>query len=650
MPEIHKIYKITPNPTVDFAAEELKKYLRMMMPRVGDFEIEYNPGAKDGFRLGLMQDFGLSTEEAEDVELDDILHIDTEELSGIIAGSNARSVLLAVYRYLRLNGCRWLFPGLDGEYIPIQDVKPTKFHKMADMRIRAQCNEGAESQQSVLDAVDFTPKLGMNTFMIEFDIPFNYYNKYYAHTSNEANREPEPVTKETVLQWKRVSEVEMNKRGLQIFDMGHGWTSEALGISSTAGWVPDKNNPVPEETRQYLALVDGKRGLFRDVALNTQICMSNPAARKLVVDEIVRYARTATNIFVLKISLADYMNNHCECEECQKMRPSDFYVRLLNEADNALRKEGIKIRLGYTVYSDTTWAPEHETLDHPEDFVPNFAPISRDYIHTVDAYPEVKEITPYVRNKTGRLASFEEYLWHGHEWAKQTGCKYFAYEYHFWKAQFYSPSCITWAKRLQEDVIAYKKNDLIGMMEDCSQRHFFPNALAFTTYANTLFDLNADFEKGVDDYFEHAYGECKDAVKNFFTELEKIFPLKFVHTQHTRPVNLEKYHDKNMIPFLEQVPALCDQLDAVLEEHKNMPYRAQTIAIRVLRHYTTYLRGLSNVFKIKATGDDDGAVKAYLEFADEFGKYERDIDAYYDHCLFRIAFNPIFNAGKSADM
>ena len=72
---MYKIYKINASPVVDFAAEELKKYMRMMMPRCGEIVIERKPDAKDGFRLGLMSDFGLDTSEAEDVELDDIVHI-----------------------------------------------------------------------------------------------------------------------------------------------------------------------------------------------------------------------------------------------------------------------------------------------------------------------------------------------------------------------------------------------------------------------------------------------------------------------------------------------------------------------------------------------------------------------------------------------
>ena len=35
----YKIYKISDCTTVDYAAEELKKYLRMMLPECGDIDI-----------------------------------------------------------------------------------------------------------------------------------------------------------------------------------------------------------------------------------------------------------------------------------------------------------------------------------------------------------------------------------------------------------------------------------------------------------------------------------------------------------------------------------------------------------------------------------------------------------------------------------
>ena len=230
------INKITSASPIDYAAEELKKYLRMMMPECGDVKIAYNPLAADGFRLGLMQDFGLDVSDAEEPELDDILYIDCYENGGIIAGDNPRSVLLAVYEYLRQNGCRWLFPGVDGEYITMQNIKPVKYRHKPSCRYRGWCNEGAESQTAMLETIDLCPKLGMNTYMLEFRIPRHYYTSYYEHHQNADNREPEPISDTQVLQWKRMCETEIAKRGLQFHDIGHGWTTDAFGIDSSAIW------------------------------------------------------------------------------------------------------------------------------------------------------------------------------------------------------------------------------------------------------------------------------------------------------------------------------------------------------------------------------------------------------------------------------
>ena len=134
---MYTIHKITLNPTVDFAADELKKYLRMMMPRCGEVAIDYDAKATGGFRLGLMQDFGLDISDAEKPDLDDIVYVETDAEGGIIAGSNPGALLIAVYRYLRFCGCRWLFPGAEGEWIPVIEGLPAvSYRKKADYRYR----------------------------------------------------------------------------------------------------------------------------------------------------------------------------------------------------------------------------------------------------------------------------------------------------------------------------------------------------------------------------------------------------------------------------------------------------------------------------------------------------------------------------------
>ena len=173
------INKITSNSVVDYAAEEMRKYLRMMMPEGGDVCIAYAPDAKEGFRLGLMQDFSLDVSDAKDTELDDIIYIETDEKGGIIAGDNPRSVLIAVYEYFRQNGCRWLFPGVDGEYIPMRQVKAVSYRHAVTCRYRGPCIEGASPQRSVIDMIEFIPKVGMNLFMSQFLNPTTFYNRYY---------------------------------------------------------------------------------------------------------------------------------------------------------------------------------------------------------------------------------------------------------------------------------------------------------------------------------------------------------------------------------------------------------------------------------------------------------------------------------------
>ena len=196
------IYKVSYGSPIDYAAEELRKYLKMMMPDEGSFKVIYNETANEGYRLGLMSDFGLDTSDAEDTLLDDIIYIDTKGKSGIIAGSNPRSVLIAVYEYLRRNGCEWVMPGIDGEIIPVREVCDVKYRFKPSMRYRGWVLEGCTFQRSELEAVDYMLKLGLNAFMIQFEFPKRCYERYFVHQHNPL-RMQELVGDTTILQWKK---------------------------------------------------------------------------------------------------------------------------------------------------------------------------------------------------------------------------------------------------------------------------------------------------------------------------------------------------------------------------------------------------------------------------------------------------------------
>lgn len=636
---MYKIFKISSHSAVDYAAEELRKYLRMMMPECGNIDINYEPNAKNGFRLGLMQDFGLDVSDAEEPDLDDILYIDTTEGGGIIAGDNPRSVLLAVYEYLRQNGCRWLFPGVDGEFIPMQDIKAVKYRFKPSCRYRGQCNEGAEFQPDMIDAIEFAPKVGMNVFMMEFFNPVAYYRQYYNHDYNEMNRTPEPVGDNQVLQWKRQCEAELSKRGIMFHDIGHGWTCQPFGIDTAMKGgdqaQQDLNNAsLTEEQKSYLALVNGERKLFRGYPNWTQFCMSNKVARKKIAEYVAEYAENHSNADYIHVWLGDLVNNHCECEECQKKTPSDWYVILLNEIDEALTAKNLNTRIVYIAYTETMWAPETEKLKNPRRFALLFAPISREYSHSLIVEGEKPVIAPYVRNKNKLPKDFKALYHHFENWTKDWSGANLAYEYHFWHHQMRDVGGISLAKVINGDIKFYKSHKINGVIEDGSQRSYFPTGLCFYTYARTLYDVSLSAEEIAEEYFSCAFGENWREFYDYLEKLGKAFGHDYLEGEKNRGTKNSPWYAPDMLDSLKSVRDIVKEGRKLIEEHYNSPYRVRTVSVRLLEFHAKYSEMFSDLLIEKCVGNDDESIKIMENMMAECGKYELAFERWYDHAVF----------------
>ena len=628
------INKISSASPIDYAAEELRKYLRMMMPECGKVEIKYNPDAKNGFRLGLMQDFGLDVSDAEEPELDDILYIDTDTEGGIIAGDNPRSVLLSVYEFFRQNGCRWLMPGVDGEYIPTKDIAPVKYRFKPSCRYRGQCNEGAEFQSDMIEAIDFAPKVGMNVFMMEFVVP-SYYRSYYRHAYNEENRKPELVSDRQIIQWKRQCESEIEKRGLQFHDIGHGFTASVFGMEDVAE-SGDYEKLVTDESRQFMAMINGERKLFNNAPYMTQFCMSNATAREMVADFVVDYAYNHANSDYLHVWLADSKGNHCECEECQKKTPSDWYILLLNMIDEKLTEKKLDTRIVFIAYCDTIFAPLEEKIKNPRRFTMLFAPIHRSYAVSLPAGEPEKPLK-YKRNQNtypNNLAWSFEYL---KEWQKMWPGACVAYEYHFWRHQTYDISGLTTARRAHEDVKIYKERGVNGVIEDGSQRSFFPNGFAFYTYARTLFDTTLSYEEILEDYFSYAYGDAWREFYDYLLKINDALPFDYFSWDLAKKrENL--YCVPEQVDKIAKIKEITEEGRKLMAEHYESDYRSVTFAVRLLEHHADFCDLISDWMYAKAVGDDEKGNELYDKARVEFGKREAEIQTYYDHHIYFGAY------------
>ena len=626
-----RITKINSDCTIDFAAEELKKDLRMMMPEAGDVKIFYDAEGKEGFRLGLMESFGLDLSDATDPRVDNVLYIDCDENGGIISGSNPRSVLLSVYEYLRKNGCRWLFPGVDGELIPIQDIIPVKYRHLASCRFRGECLEGTNNQRTLLDAIDFAPKIGMNIFMMQFKVPNIYYNMYYSHLFNSENRPSEPIGDNQVLQWKRQCESEIAKRGLQFHDIGHGWTVEPFGIKFEANWNKVDPSAVPKENVQYLSEINGKRCLFEDKPINTNFCMSNPHARKKFVDYVSDYAEGHSNIDYIHVWLADGANNSCECKECKKMRPSDWYVMLMNELDNELSLRGLDNRIVFIQYLDTTWAPQIETVKNPGRFALMTAPITRSYEFSLPKGGTDVSASEYIRNKNEMPKTLGQYLAHLSEWQRRWGGSTFSFEYYFWLNQCFDVSGLHLARLINEDVRSYKSMDVDGLISCGSQRSFFPTGVSFYSMGRSLLDSSITAEEIIEDYFRHAFGKDWQDFVNYLERLGEAMPYRILDLQrgegHHTIVNEEN------VKQLLLVKDIVKDGRRLIKEHYNSDTRVTTVAVRLLEKHAEYCERIAEAVIERAKGNIEEALSLLDKFRIEFGKYEPEIEEYFDHFL-----------------
>lgn len=260
---------------------------------------------------------------------------------GEICGCNGRSVLLGVYHFLRLMGCRFLYPTPAGEYIPnrsadtceaVLDFVPANRHRGITI-------EGCTAPEHVLNIIDWAPKNGFNSYFIQFRTGYTFFERWYENAWNPY-RDAAPFDDRKAEAINNVIRAAIHERGMLSHAVGHGWTCEPLGFPSR-GWDSVKADELSSEQRALLAQLNGKREFFRGIPLNTNLCYSNPQARKIMMDNMLAYLREHSDTDVLHVWLGDNFNNFCECDACREKSPSDWYVILLNELDEALNEAGL---------------------------------------------------------------------------------------------------------------------------------------------------------------------------------------------------------------------------------------------------------------------------------------------------------------------
>lgn len=619
------------NDTIIFAGYELSKYIEKMDPsKTASVEIsqacEYRK-EENTIWLGLNDDFMIHGFHIEIKDgLTDCIFIDINHSSGIICGVNPRSVLLGVYQFLTQAGGRWIRPGESGEIIPEKCFRDIEVHitKEASYKHRGVCIEGANSLENVLDMVDWLPKIGCNSYFIQFRESFTFFERWYTHKYNPF-MEPGEFSIENARALVEIIKKEICKRGMVYHAVGHGWTCEPFGLEGT-GWDPKEFDLSPEITKNF-ALVNGKREVWQGIPINTNLCYSNDVVREIVIHDIAGYLEKYREVDILHFWLADGFNNHCECENCMKITPSDIYVKMLNELDQLLSEKGIKTKIVFLIYFELLWPPQTEKIQNEDRFILMFAPITRTYSQPFATKGEIGVLPSFTRNKITLATSVEENLSFLYAWKNQFKGDSFDFDYHLYFDHYNDPAYYSISEILHTDIKNLKSMGLNGLISCQVQRAFLPTAFPMYVMGKTLWEDTLQFEEIAKDYFEHAFGEDGLRCKEYLSQLSAAFNPPYLRNE-TEQISRE------VAEKFSKIPDIIQSFSEIMIKNRQQEDKSISKSWRYLEYHTNICCKQASILVCKAMGDKEGMLKQWFSLKEYVLKNEADFQEAFDVQMF----------------
>jgi len=637
-----KICVFSAGETIKYALDEFLKYLKLVDEST---EVEIVSENAD-ITLGLLSDLGLSEDDVTDPMYDDVVDVKIENMKGYIAGSNERSVLLGVYNFFKSFGCMWVRPGKDGEYIPKRSLAGYSFtmRKKADQPFRGQCIEGAVSYENLRDTVEWLPKVNANLFMMEQVVPYSYISRWYKHEVS-TRKQDENVSFEEVGEYVIKIEKLIRKCGLQLHSLGHGYLFEPYGVHYKTS---NDKYELPDEAREDVALVDGKREYYLGSPNYTQLCFSSDKARLGLVKYLVGYLEKKPYIDFLHVWLSDATGNQCECENCKKKIPSDFYVQMLNELDAELTKKGVDTKIVFIMYNDTYWPPEVTRFVNPDRFILTTAAQGRNHSTTYEPVRFEGELPKYVRNRDKLKRNMPIMMRFVDEWKRVFDGPKFLFEYHLYLDHYLDPGYMISARGVLEDCKHVGDIGFDGIMCDQTQRCYFPTALPAAVMGEGLFDTSLDFDDYRDKYCLAAYGEDWQRVRDYLERISAAFdPVKLRVNENIVEIDTgtgesivrnSVKNNPDTARRISGVRAIVDEFLPVILKNMDSSFGCHRESYKILYYHAEYCKRLSDVMVALAKGDVDGANELFDDMIDYLSEIEDEIQPYFDLYLIHRRF------------
>jgi hypothetical protein len=307
---------------------------------------------------------------------------------------------------------------------------------------------------------------------------------------------------------------------------------------------------------------------------------------------------------------------------------------LLNDIDEELTKRNLDTHIVFIAYLDTMWGPLMETIKNEKRFTMVYAPITRSYSETyeVDADDNVNE---FKLNHLTVGKGMPINLGYLNFWKKTWKGDCFTFEYHFWRVPYLDLGSMHNAKIIYGDIKGLKKCGLAGVLEDGSQRSYFPTGFPFYVHGEALFDESKTYEDLKKEYFEAAFGEHWETAVEYLDAVTEASNFQYAKGEMKPLEGYESpYYQPQVAKQFEDTIKIAEKYEKFFEETRWQHFeRAQYVSWDLLWWHTTYVKGASKMLAACCVGDSDKA-KEYLDELSETMKPLVQIHpTAYDHFL-----------------
>jgi len=521
--ENHEVY--------EFAAEELSRYYAKIS---GDYIYRY-PSKKDGEGIPVYLGSPEFLKEHNCIVPIENLKYDGYFLKvcdeGIfISGKEKRSVIYGVYRLLENAGCKWMFPGIEGEFIP--EIPNLKFENCEitdnpDFEVRASCDDTHERE--IVDSYVIET-------MEKFDWACkNRLNSYFGGASIYGD----VYLKDWFMR-------EITKRDFMLEVGGHG----------TVNYVDKK---LFNEKPELFRMKDGVR------RADGNFCSSNEEALQMVVDGVGKLLKKIPSIKRYHIWFADtYEGSWCECEKCKNLSAAEQCFQLVK----AVAKAYPELKIDFLLYHDSEDVSSI-TEKLPSNVCAEYAPRERCYAHSIadDSCGRNKEYY-------ARLAD-----------AKQKFSSIYPFEY-YGDMILFNKMGTNMQRVIYKDFHDYKNLGVNAMKILMFNRYsWFAYKLNMITFARCCWNIDADIMAIREELCKAYFGNCAKDMMNFYDLMEQFTNYMFEFCGYSEVFDirnitpLNKEFGEKHLSDLNKGLEILDKATATL---KNAFEKAENVKIKSL--------------------------------------------------------------------